>query len=327
MTVPRSLLSQDNRLFQLARRGEVRVPGFTAVPRGSFGDRVIYPLLSLFFAWLTPFLATILGLPLFVIAAASGLGAEDGLAVLAQLVGAFVPIFFLVWGWLWLFERRPPWTVGLERPALRPYLRGLLVGLGLFLAVMMILALSGNLAFERPGLAPAGPQALTFALLLLIGWVVQGAAEEVLARGLLMPIIGVRWGAAAGVALSSLLFAVLHLFNPNVSPASLLNLALFGVFTSLYALYEGGLWGVCAMHAIWNWAQGHLFGLPISGNPLGVGLLFDFMETGPDWLTGGAFGPEGGAAVTVVLLVASALLFVAHRRRLDNEPPAREEQA
>ena len=115
--------------------------------------------------------------------------------------------------------------------------------------------------------------------------------------------------------LPSLVFAALHLLNPNLGLIPLLNLALFGIFAALFALYEGGLWGVFAIHSAWNWAQGNLFGFEVSGSPAGSTVIFDMMEVGPDWLTGGAFGPEGGLAVTAVLIAGSLLVWLANTQR------------
>jgi membrane protease YdiL (CAAX protease family) len=110
--------------------------------------------------------------------------------------------------------------------------------------------------------------------------------------------------------ISALVFAVYHSLNPNLSPIAFLNLFLFGVLTAFYALYEGGLWGVFGIHAAWNWAQGNIFGLEVSGIPPAGGTLFNLMETGPDAITGGQFGPEGGLAVTAVLIVSSIIVWL-----------------
>lgn len=88
----------------------------------------------------------------------------------------------------------------------------------------------------------------------------------------------------------------------------IVNLLLYSLFAAFYALREGSLWGVCAFHSAWNWAQGNFFGLAVSGNQADGGMLFDLMEVGPDWFTGGAFGPEGGLAVTLMLLVGIAIM-------------------
>jgi hypothetical protein len=124
-----------------------------------------------------------------------------------------------------------------------------------------------------------------------------------------MPVIGARYRPIWGILSSSLVFAVLHSLNPNLNPIAILNLFLFGLFTALYALYEGGLWGVFSLHTVWNWAQGNLFGFEVSGLARPVGTLFDLMEVGPDAITGGPFGPEGGLAVTVVLVVGCGVVW------------------
>ena len=73
--------------------------------------------------------------------------------------------------------------------------------------------------------------------------------------------------------------------------------------------------GHLAIHSIWNWAQGNLFGFEVSGLNLQSSILIDLMEDGPNWITGGLFGPEGGIAVTLMLLVAMLLLLLWSRRK------------
>jgi len=87
------------------------------------------------------------------------------------------------------------------------------------------------------------------------------------------------------------------------------NLFLFGVFAALYALREGRVWGVFGMHAAWNWMQGNVLGLSVSGAPPVGGTWIRLVDAGPVWLTGGAFGPEGGLAVSAVLVVGVFLLL------------------
>ncbi len=89
----------------------------------------------------------------------------------------------------------------------------------------------------------------------------------------------------------------------------MINLFLFGIFASVYAMNEGGLWGVFAIHSFWNWAQGNLLGLEVSGSLIGGTTLINLKENGSDLLTGGAFGPEGGLAITIVLVIGCAILF------------------
>lgn len=315
------MFGKNSRLFELAHA--------TRFPR-----HWSYPVGVLIYAAFIPLIAAFCLLPFLIVASLSGaIPIETFLIPSAdyrftlELLLSFVPIFFLVWGWLWLFERRKPWTIGLEGVGwLRKYLRGMLVGLLLFGTVVGLQALLGGTKIEIDPTVPTGRAALGGVLLVLIGWIFQGAAEEVLARGFVLPLIGVRWGAIAGILLSSLLFALLHLLNPGLTLIAMLNLALFGVFAALYALSEGSLWGVFAVHSAWNWAQGNLFGLPVSGMATG-GSLINLQAAGPGWLTGGAFGPEGGLAVTAVLIIACLVIALArfHRSSLpieDASPPS-----
>jgi len=79
------------------------------------------------------------------------------------------------------------------------------------------------------------------------------------------------------------------------------------VFAAVYALAEGGLWGICAWHAVWNWAMGDLLGFATDGTPHS-GLLSSIRADGPDIITGGAFGLEGGLACTAVFLIAIGII-------------------
>jgi uncharacterized protein len=141
---------------------------------------------------------------------------------------------------------------------------------------------------------------------------VQSTSEEALFRGWLLPAIGARTGLVAGIVLSSIVFAIAHA-TTGPPPLGWINLFLFGCFAALLAVSEGGLWAVSAWHAMWNWTQGGLLGFSVDRS-IGTGLLASIHPTGPDYLTGGAFGPEGGLIVTGVL-VASLIGLLARRLR------------
>lgn len=234
-------------------------------------------------------------------------------ALLAQLLFGFAPVAALMWVWVRGFEGRGWRTFGFtrERAGLRAS-RGFLTGLLSFGLVVAILAVLGFTLRED---VPQGLAAVAPALLVLVGWIVQGSTEEILTRGYLLPVTGARWGAPAGVAVSALLFALLHALNPGITVLSVVNLVLVGVLLALYALYEGALWGACLWHAAWNWAQGSVFGLEVSGLKTGMLAVLDLKEDGPDVVTGGLFGPEGGLATTLTLSLGIAVIFLAARRK------------
>ena len=324
----KTLLNPNNHLFELARSGQ-RLPHL-----------ILAIVLGFVFVVAAQFIG---GIPaLMIVWALSMVGTGEALSfenpdellrlvlpdtALEQvifLVLLFAPIFLFLWGWLTWYEKRPFWTIGLERPgAGLKYLRGLWIGLIMFAVSVGISAALGFVAFEEnSGGQPQGLAAVASVLLVFLGWTIQGPAEEALARGWLLPIIGARYKPLLGVIISSLVFAAYHILNfygleldPFVVFIALFNLFLFGVFTALYTLREGSLWGVFGIHAVWNWAQGNLFGFEVSGMPPAGGMLFNLIEVGPDVVTGGPFGPEGGLAVTIILIASTGAVWLVAERR------------
>jgi membrane protease YdiL (CAAX protease family) len=145
----------------------------------------------------------------------------------------------------------------------------------------------------------------------LVAFVVQGPSEEILFRGYILQIVAARWSLAWGIGVSAVLFAVLHAANPSFAWLPLVNLVLFGVGTAVYKLRvdRGQLWGVFAIHTVWNWLQQVVFGLPNSGLALAPeDSLFTVTPASglPAPLSGGGFGPEGTLAATLVLLALIA---------------------
>ena len=255
------------------------------------------------------FLIPIFGLDAFTEASSGNTSAEF---LTSLLIANFLPIFFIVWIWLRIFEKRGLASVGMQlKGAVRNYLKGIVVGLAMLGGAVGLMSVLGYTAVEAPfsGASVAG------AFLVLVGWIVQGAGEEVLTRGFLLQIFGRISGSVVGILVSAIIFTAFHALNANVGLIPFLNLFLFGVFAALYTLYEGGLWGIFAIHSMWNWAQGNLFGFEVSGNVIEDAIVLDLMETGPDTLTGGAFGPEGGLLVTVVLVIAMACVWWADSRK------------
>lgn len=242
------------------------------------------------------------------------------------LAGGGVTMLLIV-AWAFLFERRSPATLGFNSK-IAGYLRGLLVGgLSLAAVVGVIFAAGGYKAAGALSFGLLVPAALTPFLALFGGYMIQGAAEETMLRGWLMPLIASRHGLIAAVIVSAGFFALLHAGNIDPSKElalGLFNLFLFAVLLSLYAIKEGSLWGVCAFHTAWNALLGTGFGLEVSGQkvaiaPIVVGLTP--VSSAPWWLTGGAFGPEASVATTVVLAGGSAYLIA--KGALKTAPMAR----
>jgi membrane protease YdiL (CAAX protease family) len=227
------------------------------------------------------------------------------------LVSSFFLVYVIVGLWVGLFEKRPFWTLGYEgKNALQQYLRGLLIGMLIFSAAVGILSAFRFVGFENSDPSQRGLAALSGVIFILIGWIVQGGAEEMLARGWILPVLGARYRPWIGLVVSALSFSAWHALNEHLSVIAVINLALFGIFAGLYAMREGSIWGISALHSAWNWVQGNFFGFAVSGSSFGGGTLLDLVEKGPDWMTGGLFGPEGGFAVTLVLLIGIGVILL-----------------
>lgn len=291
---------KNSSLFELARQGK-RLTHILAVIPLAF----IFAFLAEFGA--IPILAVLLiqyGFSEDILSMNRMPVTASGLWMALFLISSFFLMYVFVAAWAWFYERRPVHTLGYERPeALLRYGRGFLLGLFLFSAAVGIQAAAGGVTVEAGDPSRQGTAAIAGVLIVLVGWIVQGGAEEVLVRGWVLPVLGARYRPWVGILVSSLVFAALHALNDNLSALAMFNLALFGLFAALFAMREGSLWGISALHSAWNWAQGNIFGFEVSGMSTGGGTLFNLGSIGPTWLTGGLFGPEGGIAVTAVLLL------------------------
>ena len=146
------------------------------------------------------------------------------------------------------------------------------------------------------------------------------AGEEILCRGYALQLLADRWGSAVAVALTTLIFAVLHGANPNVTGLALLNIALAGLLLGVVRVVTGSLWAATGVHLGWNFATGFLADLPVSGLSLVDAPLLEVVEPGADWIAGGAFGVEAGLASTAGLALAIGFVALGARRRRAGSP-------
>ena len=209
-------------------------------------------------------------------------------------------------------EHRSFVTYGLPRMRdlfRRMFWRGAAWGLSMSSAIILLIFLGGG--YRIHGLNHTGAELAKFASLWLVANLLIGLSEEVLFRGHLFENLRDQWGLTLATLVSSLAFALLHAANPAFGPLPFANLILFGVATALYKarVDNGQLWGVFAIHTLWNWLQQVVFGLPNSGMAgLPENALFTVSPNlgVPDAISGGGFGPEGTLATTLVLLALIA---------------------
>lgn len=205
-----------------------------------------------------------------------------------------------------LIQRRKLNTVGFRKKGLiKEYIAGLAVGFVMFSAAVLLCVITGSLTLE--GISP------TFAIgtfvLFTVGFMIQGMAEEVLCRGYLLVSVGRRYSMLVAILANSLFFAALHLGNSGMSVLAFINLSLFGIFASIYFIKRDNIWGIGAVHSVWNLVQGNVYGIRVSGIQTSCTILSSEMVEGKELINGGAFGLEGGLAVTVVLTIGIVILL------------------
>jgi len=204
-------------------------------------------------------------------------------------------------------EKRPVTELSTSG-ALRELGLGVLVGTGLFTAVIALLWLLGYYTVTGSNsLANVWPM-LTLAA-------TTAVFEELLFRGILFRIIEEPLGTWLDLAFSALLFGILHLGNPNATLWAATAIAIeAGILLAAGYMFTRRLWLVIGIHFAWNFVQGGIFGVAVSGNE-GAGVLQSSLS-GPVLLSGGAFGAEG-SIFAVMFCLAAGLYFVrlAYRKR------------
>ena len=210
-----------------------------------------------------------------------------------------------------LFEELPISALGiaLHQGWLRNLVIGSLLGAAsLFLAAALAAAMHGvRFSFDLAGAGSIG-RTLTISLLVFL---MAAAAEELLFRGYPLQTLTRANLAWLGVLLTSVPFAAVHLGNPNAVPGfTFVNTALAGIWLAVAYLRTRSLWLPFGLHWSWNWAQASLLGLPVSGiQRIAPAPLLRAVNAGPDWLTGGAYGIEGGAACTIALIISTLVIW------------------
>jgi membrane protease YdiL (CAAX protease family) len=208
-----------------------------------------------------------------------------------------------------------PWSyVGLGREQCTPRM----LGIGLALGALCILIPSGGLLLAHDLTVVTGLQGRHGWLVLAGGGVLiflpQSLSEEMLSRGYLFSALRDGVGEIGALAATSIGFGLLHMGNPGATAQSVSIVILAGLFLGAILVITRSLYAAWMAHFAWNWSMADLLHSPVSGIHFPyAGYRVD--DSGPDWLTGGSWGPEGGVAAVVGMTVGIAAL-VQWRRRL-----------
>lgn len=229
--------------------------------------------------------------------------------MLVQLFTTFAeiaaPVIFCL-----CIEKRSLVSMGFRKEkAVRDYFIGYVLGAVLILSAAMIAGVTGSLTITA-----ATEVSYLWVFLFFAAFLVQGMAEEVLVRGFLLVSLTRKVSVLWAVVISSLVFAALHLGNPGMTVLAFGNLVLAGVLFALCFLLTDNIWAAAAMHSAWNFVQGSVVGVEVSGLT-GMERVFIGTLKGSEWINGGSFGLEGGLCVTIVEVIAIAVMLVLIQRK------------
>ena len=150
-----------------------------------------------------------------------------------------------------------------------------------------------------------------FVIFIFVGW-----NEELLSRGYHLQTIASGINLFWGVVISSAVFGLLHLGNPNATWVSAAGIFFAGIYLAFAYIRTKQLWLSIGLHIGWNFFEGVVFGFPVSG--LDIYPLTRIKVTGPELWTGGAFGPEAGLIVLPSLIVGGILIYLFTKNRNGN---------
>jgi len=214
-------------------------------------------------------------------------------------------------------RRLGDYGLALRRGGGKHFLWGLLWGLCVFSAVMLLIAAFHGFSFG--GLALDGGAVLQYASLWAIGFLLVGFVEEFLYRGYVQFTLSQAIGFWPAAVIWSAAFGAMHLFNSDENRIGAFEVFLFAMFACLTLRRTGTLWFAIGFHAAGDYAETFLFSVPDSGFRASGTLLNSSLQ-GPAWLTGGKVGPEASVFSMLLLCVAMLCFHILYR------PPGRPEE-
>ena len=189
------------------------------------------------------------------------------------------------------------------------YLTGALIGAVLVLISTIVIVLTGAIQFN----GVFDKINIPMVVAMLICYVLQGAMEEILCRGVVHQLLIKKTSVPVTIGVSAVLFTIPHLSgmsgdSPMIVAAAIVNLILISVIFSLLTLRFKSIWAACGLHSVWNYILYSILGLNLSGNDEIVASVFDMSSVGSNILDGGEYGIEASIITTAVL--AAMIAFV-----------------
>jgi len=189
--------------------------------------------------------------------------------------------------------------------------KNLIIGasIGFILQSLTILVIHLNGSYSVISINPVSFILIPFALMFTVAII-----EEILVRGIIFRIMEEKLGSYVSLTISSVLFGVLHLANPHSTLISSICITTAGFLMGAAFIYSRNLWMPIALHFGWNFTQSGIFGAITSGNEKTKSLLEAKIQ-GPEFITGGAFGPEGSIQAIAFCAIGTIIILILSRKQ------------
>jgi membrane protease YdiL (CAAX protease family) len=226
-----------------------------------------------------------------------------------QLIASIIALLFMAR----FVDRVPASTFAfpLRVEGRREFLTGAGIATAMLVIVIICCMLLGDLTIERN--AASALSILSMGLVLLAA----AAFEELVFRGYPLQTLIKGLGQWPAVLLTSILFGLAHLSNPNASTLGIINTVLAGLLLCFGYLQTRRLWLPYGLHFVWNAGLGLILGFSLSG--INTASVWITTVRGPDVLVGGEYGPEGGVAGTITFIAAMGFFFRLWKNRNQKE--------
>ena len=214
-----------------------------------------------------------------------------------------------------LIEKKPLSEMGLTK-RFGNYFIGAILGVILLALSVAAIVLTGNIEYD----VFFENAHIPMILLLIGGFIVQGATEEILCRGIVLHALKEKTSVWIAIAVSTILFIMPHwssLFDDGTvyGVIGVVNLILISIIFSLLTVGFKSIWAACGLHSFWNAILYSVLGLNLSGNDETVTAIFKMQSVGKNIWNGGQYGIEASVITTVVLALAAASIWYINRKK------------
>lgn len=213
-----------------------------------------------------------------------------------------------------LIEKKKLSEMGLT-PKFGNYFIGIILGVLLLAISVFAILITGSIKyigiFQKPD--------FFVIFLFVLGFIIQGAAEEILCRGLVLHSLKEKIPVWIAAAISTVMFIIPHCASlfaeiSVYSVVGIINLVLISVIFSLLTIRFKNIWAACGLHSFWNAVLYSILGLNLSGNEETVTAVFNMQSADNSILNGGAYGIEASIITTAVLAFAAALIWFMNKK-------------